>query len=158
MSMPSDPTLYDGRLSDGRTAAAVAVEARLGEAGLEILPAGERRAALVWPYAELQSSVPLKPNAPDVLLSLKPNGSQTLFVANPAFSQGLLAQGERTVGGAPALAGPAAGHRDRCDRGRACRERCGSSSCIRPRPSPACCRSRRARRWGAASLPSSPAT
>ena len=84
MSMPSDPTLYGGSLSDGRTAAAVAVRARLGEAGLEILPAGERRAALVWPYAELQSSVPLKSNAPDVLLSLKPNGSQTLFVANPA--------------------------------------------------------------------------
>lgn len=92
MSMPSDPTLYGGSLSDGRTAAAVAVRARLGEAGLEILPAGERRAALVWPYAELQSSVPLKSNAPDVLLSLKPNGSQTLFVANPAFSQELLAR------------------------------------------------------------------
>ena len=92
MSMPSDPTLYGGSLSDGRTAAAVAVRARLGEAGLEILPAGERRAALVWPYAELQSSVPLKSNAPDVLLSLKPNGSQTLFVANPVFSQELLAR------------------------------------------------------------------
>ena len=92
MSMPSDPTLYGGSLSDGRTAAAVAVRARLGEAGLEILPAGERRAALVWPYAELQSSVPLKSNAPDVLLSLKPNGSQTLFVANPAFSEQLLAR------------------------------------------------------------------
>ena len=92
MSMPSDPTLYGGSLSDGRTAVAVAVRARLGEAGLEILPAGERRAALVWPYAELQSSVPLQSNAPDVLLSLKPNGSQTLFVANPAFSQELLAR------------------------------------------------------------------
>jgi len=92
MSMPSDPTLYGGSLSDGRTAAAVAVRARLGEAGLEILPAGERRAALVWPYAELQSSVPLKSDAPDVLLSLKPNGSQTLFVANAAFSQELLAR------------------------------------------------------------------
>lgn len=92
MSMPSDPTLYGGSLSDGRTAAAVAVRARLGEAGLEILPAGERRAALVWPYAELQSSVPLKSNAPDVLLCLKPNGSQTLFVANPAFSEQLLAR------------------------------------------------------------------
>ena len=122
MSMPSDPTLYDGRLSDGRTAAAVAVRARLGEAGLEILPAGERRAALVWPYAELQSSVPLKSNAPDVLLSLKPNGSQTLFVANPAFSRATIGQGERAIGDATAFAGPAAGHRDRCDRGRACRD------------------------------------
>jgi predicted Zn-dependent protease len=92
MSMPSDPTLYDGRLSDGRTAAAIAVRARFGEAGLEILPAGERRAALVWPYGELQSNVPMKADAPDVVLSLKPNGSQTLFIANPAFSQGLLAR------------------------------------------------------------------
>jgi beta-barrel assembly-enhancing protease len=92
MSMASDPTLYDGKLSDGRTAAAVAVKARLGDSGLEILPAGERRAALVWPYAELQSNVPLKANAPDVVLCLKPNGSQTLFVANTAFSEGLLAR------------------------------------------------------------------
>ena len=92
MSMPSDPTLYDGKLSDGKTAAAIAVRARLGEAGLEILAAGERRTALVWPYGELKSNVPLKADAPDVVLSLKPNGSQTLFIANPAFSQGLLAR------------------------------------------------------------------
>ncbi|MDP9137138.1 MAG: hypothetical protein M3N38_03040, partial [Pseudomonadota bacterium] len=90
--MPSDPTLYDGKLSDGKTAAAIAVRARLGEAGLEILAAGERRTALVWPYGELKSNVPLKADAPDVVLSLKPNGSQTLFIANPAFSQGLLAR------------------------------------------------------------------
>jgi predicted Zn-dependent protease len=92
MSMGSDPTLYDGRLSDGQTAAAVAVRARFGEAGLEILPAGERRTALVWPYGELRSNVPVTAGAPDVVLSLKPNGSQTLFIANPAFSQGLLAR------------------------------------------------------------------
>ncbi len=92
MSMGSDPTLYDGRLSDGQTAAATAVRARFGEAGLEILPAGERRAALVWPYGELRSNVPVTAGATDVVLSLKPNGSQTLFVANPAFSQALLAR------------------------------------------------------------------
>ncbi len=92
MSMGSDPTLYDGRLSDGQTAAAIPVRARFGEAGLEILPAGERRAALVWPYDGLQSNVPLKAGAPDVVLSLKPNGSQTLFVADPAFGEALLAR------------------------------------------------------------------
>jgi len=92
MSMGSDPTLYDGRLTDGRTAAAIAVRARFGEAGLEILPAGERRTALVWPYGELRSNVPLTTGAPDVVLSLKPNGAQTLFVANPAFTEGLLAR------------------------------------------------------------------
>lgn len=92
MSMGSDPTLYDGRLSDGQTAAAIAVRARFGETGLEILPAGERRAALVWPYGELRSNAPVTAGATDVVLSLKPNGSQTLFVANPAFSQALLAR------------------------------------------------------------------
>ncbi|MBX9588000.1 MAG: tetratricopeptide repeat protein [Hyphomonadaceae bacterium] len=92
MSMPSDPTLYSAKLSDGRTATSLAAKARLGEAGIEIFPAGERRVALTWPYSELQSSVPLIAHAPDVLLSLKPNGSQTLFVANSAFSQGLLAR------------------------------------------------------------------
>jgi predicted Zn-dependent protease len=92
MSMGSDPTLYDGRLSDGQTAAAIPVRARFGEAGLEILPAGERRTALVWPYGELRSNVPVTAGATDVVLSLKPNGSQTLFVANPAFSQALLAR------------------------------------------------------------------
>lgn len=92
MSMASDPTLYDAQLSDGQTAAAVAVKTRLGESGLEILPAGERKPALVWPYAELRSNVPLRPDTPDIVLSLKPNGSQTLFVAHPVFSEGLLAR------------------------------------------------------------------
>jgi predicted Zn-dependent protease len=95
MSMPSDPTPYSGKLSDGQTAAAIPVTVRLGETGLEIMPAGARRTALVWPYGELQSSVPLRADAPDVLLSLKPAGAQTLFVADPAFSQGLLARAKR---------------------------------------------------------------
>lgn len=95
MSMVSDPTLYDAQLSDGQTAATVAVKARLGESGLEILRAGERKPALVWPYAELRSNVPLSADTPDIVLSLKPNGSQTLFVAHPVFSEGLLA---RTTG------------------------------------------------------------
>jgi predicted Zn-dependent protease len=92
MSMPSDPTLYDARLSDGRTAAALAVKVRLGQSGLEILSPTERRAALVWPYDELRSNVPLASNTRDVVLSLRPNGSQTLFVAHPDFSGGLLAR------------------------------------------------------------------
>ena len=92
MSMPSDPTLYDAKLSDGRTAAAIPVKARLGEAGLEIFAPGERRAALVWPYADLRSNVPLKASAPDVVVSQQPNGSQTLFVAGEPFVQGLLAR------------------------------------------------------------------
>jgi beta-barrel assembly-enhancing protease len=92
MSMPSDPTLYDGKLSDGRTATSMPVKARLSEAGVEILPPGESRAAVAWSYADLQAAVPLKSDAPDVLLSIKPDGTQTLFVADRAFSSGLLAR------------------------------------------------------------------
>ncbi len=90
MSMPSDLRLYPGKLSDGRTADSARVQVRLGEAGIEILPPGERRGALVWPYAELRSGVPLRSDATDVLLSLEPHGAQTLFVADPAFSSSLL--------------------------------------------------------------------
>lgn len=90
MSMPSDPRQYPARLTDGRTAGSVRVQLRLGEAGIEILSTGERRGALVWPYAELRCGVPLRSDAPDVLLSLAPDGTQTLFVADPAFSSALL--------------------------------------------------------------------
>lgn len=92
MSMPSDPTLYDGRLSDGRTAGSIAVKARLAEGGIEILPPGERRPALTWAYGDLSSNVALRANALDILLSVKPNGTQTLFVADPNFSSALLAR------------------------------------------------------------------
>jgi Zn-dependent protease with chaperone function len=92
MSMPSDPTLYAARLSDGRSAVSAPVRVRLAETGLEILAEGERRAGLVWPYAELNSAVPLRGDAPDVLLSRKPDGAQALFVADPAFARPLLAR------------------------------------------------------------------
>jgi beta-barrel assembly-enhancing protease len=92
MSMPSDRAVYEGRLSDGRSAASMRVEVRLAERGLEILPAGERRARALWPYANLRSSAPVRPDAPDVLLSLKPAGAETLFVADPAFARSLRAR------------------------------------------------------------------
>jgi Zn-dependent protease with chaperone function len=93
MSMPSEATLYDARLSDGRTAASSApVRVRLAQGGLEIVPAGESRSQLVWPYGELRSNVPLRADAPDVLLSREPGGTQTVFVADPAFSRALLAR------------------------------------------------------------------
>jgi predicted Zn-dependent protease len=93
MSMPSDPTVYEGRLGDGRTAASMHVAVRLGEQGIEILqylPAGALQTPLVWPYASLRSGVPLDAGAPDVLLGLKPAGAETLYVADPHFSAALL--------------------------------------------------------------------
>ena len=64
MSMPSDRTVYEGRLSDGRTAASLRVEVRLAERGLEILPPGGRGAPALWPYANLRSSLPVRSDAP----------------------------------------------------------------------------------------------
>jgi predicted Zn-dependent protease len=92
MSMPSDTSVYQGRLSDGRTAASMAVDVRFAEEALEIRAAGQSGAPLLWPYSSLRSSVPLRANAPDVLLCLKPSGAQTLFVAHPAFSGALRAR------------------------------------------------------------------
>jgi predicted Zn-dependent protease len=92
MSMPSDLTLFDARYSDGRTAAATPVQARLAETGLEILVPGDRRTRLTWPYGELRSGAPLRAKSADVLLSLGPAGSQTLFVPDPRFSRLLLAR------------------------------------------------------------------
>jgi predicted Zn-dependent protease len=93
MSMPSDTSVYKGNLSDGRTAASMAVDVRFGEESLEIRPAGQETGPpLLWPYSSLRSSVPLRADAPDVLLCLKPSGAQTLFVANPAFTGSLRAR------------------------------------------------------------------
>ncbi len=89
MSTHSDGTSFAGSLSNGRAAATQRVEVRLGEDGLEMgSPGGPT--VWQWPYRRLRASVPLKPKAPDVLLSLEPEGSHTLFVADPAFVGRLL--------------------------------------------------------------------
>jgi predicted Zn-dependent protease len=93
MSMPSDPIVYEGRLSDGRTAATMRVGVRLAQEGLlilHLLPDGTPNSPLVWPYASLRSGVPLHAGAPDVLLTLAPAGAETLFVPDPDFSTALL--------------------------------------------------------------------
>jgi predicted Zn-dependent protease len=93
MSMPSDTSVYEGKLSDGRTAASIVVDVRFGEEALEIRPAGQETGApLLWPYGSLRSSVPLRADAPDVLVCLKPSGAQTLYVTNRAFSGSLRAR------------------------------------------------------------------
>ena len=51
--------------------------------------------------------MPLRSDAPDVLLSLKPDGAETLFVADPSFAALLLARAPALSRDAPALAGPA---------------------------------------------------
>jgi predicted Zn-dependent protease len=105
MSMPSDINLYQASLSDGRTAAASRVQIRLGEAGVEIMVPGERRTALVWPYGELRSGVPLHAGSGAVLLSRIPGGPQTLFVPDPGFSRRLLERARHLGAGRQRLMG-----------------------------------------------------
>jgi Zn-dependent protease with chaperone function len=105
MSMPSDTAVYEGRLSDGRTAASLRVEVRMAEQGLQILPAGERGTPAVWPYGKLRSSLPVRSDAPDVLLSLKPAGAETLYVADAAFIRSLRARASHLSPGRQRLLG-----------------------------------------------------
>jgi predicted Zn-dependent protease len=89
MSMPSDPTepLYAARFSDGKTAAAVNVDVRLGAAGVEIIvPDGQ---ALVWPYGSLAAAEPLTAHAIDVLLTSSSEPGAALFVPEAAFARKL---------------------------------------------------------------------
>src|SRR5262245_42846395 len=90
MSMPSDGARFVGALSEGSSPTTSPVSVRFAAAGLELVGI-ERHARHTWPYAALKASVPVRRDAPDVLLSLKADGAQTLFVADPSFAQVLLA-------------------------------------------------------------------
>lgn len=89
MSMPSETSgrLYAARFSDGKTAAAVNAEVRLGVSGVEIIvPGGE---ALVWPYDSLSAAEPLTAHAIDVLLSSTTQPGAALFVPEAGFARAL---------------------------------------------------------------------
>src|SRR5262245_26248922 len=90
MSTPSDGTRFAGMHSDGRFATASPVSVRFTGGGLE-LRSDAKMVPDTWAYDEVQSSVPLAPDAADVLLSLLPDGKETLFVADPSFARLLLA-------------------------------------------------------------------
>ncbi|KAB2911108.1 MAG: M48 family metallopeptidase, partial [Hyphomicrobiaceae bacterium] len=89
MSMPSEPRKFLGLLSDGRVAKSTSADVRLVSTGVEIKLENDRTAR-IWPYAELHNAVPLRRDAPDVLLSLKPAGGETLFIPDPQFARLLL--------------------------------------------------------------------
>jgi predicted Zn-dependent protease len=89
MSMPSDTQgqLYSARYSDGKTAAAINADVRLGAAGIEIVvPGGE---ALLWPYDSLTAAEPLTAHAIDVLLGSSVQPGAALFVPEAAFARSL---------------------------------------------------------------------
>jgi beta-barrel assembly-enhancing protease len=94
MSTPTEAAVYDGALSDGRTATATPVKLRLAADGIEIA-VPEVQHCLVWPYADLRSGVPLRRNDREVLVHEAGSGA-VLFVANASFSAHL-------IGRAPAL-------------------------------------------------------
>jgi beta-barrel assembly-enhancing protease len=91
MLMPSDSARFLGAHSDGRSATTSPVSVRFTGAGLELRGNG-KPGTLTWPYDRLQTSLPLRADAADVLLSLKDEGGQTLFVADPSFAHALLAR------------------------------------------------------------------
>ena len=79
MSMPSDGARFTGLLSDGKTAGAKPVSIRIAGGGLELRTDDDRKTR-IWPYMELFSSVPVRSDAPDVLLTQRADGAETLFV------------------------------------------------------------------------------
>jgi Zn-dependent protease with chaperone function len=85
MSMPSETTAtYDGRFSDGSTAATAPAAVRLTPQGIEIAPRGGE-APQAWPYGGLAAASPVGKGAGDVLLSHASAPGATLFVADRAF-------------------------------------------------------------------------
>jgi Zn-dependent protease with chaperone function len=89
MSMLSDPgeALTSARFSDGKSAAAVNVEVRLGATGVEIIAAGSE--AVIWPYDSLTAAEPIAAHAIDVLLSSSAQPGAALFVPEAAFARRL---------------------------------------------------------------------
>jgi Zn-dependent protease with chaperone function len=86
MSTPSRdaPGTYEGRFSDGRTAAASPAAVRLVSQGVEVAPGGGQ-AAFVWSYGELAAASPIGRSSGDVLLSCAATPGATLFLADRAF-------------------------------------------------------------------------
>lgn len=79
---------FDGRFSDGRTAASHMVRVRLDAATLTVQRA-DGAAPLVWPLTALETAEPITSSAIDVLVHEPGRGGATLFVAEGAFARAL---------------------------------------------------------------------
>lgn len=91
MSMHSsdwDGAVFQGRFSDGTSAAGRVVDVRLGERGIEIRSPGDA-APLIWPFGALSTSVPIGRHAIDVLVGYAHQPGATLFVAEGVFARRL---------------------------------------------------------------------
>lgn len=91
MTATADDTygpIFEGRFSDGRSAAASDVHLRLTERGVVIDVPGAA-APLVWPYGALQAGEPLTPHAVDALITYSYMPGATLFVPEGTFARRL---------------------------------------------------------------------
>lgn len=86
---------FEGRFSDGNSAASETVDVRLGKGGIEITrrsadtAAASPPAPLVWPYGALAVAQPLAGHAIDVLVSYAHQPGATLFVPSGTFARAL---------------------------------------------------------------------
>lgn len=87
---------FEGRFSDGASAASETVDVRLGKGGVEIrrrtaadASARDASAPLVWPYGALTSAQPLARHSIDVLVSYAHQPGATLFVPSGTFARAL---------------------------------------------------------------------
>ena len=79
---------FDGRFSDGRTAASHIVRVRLDAVALTVQRV-DGSAPLVWPLTVLETAEPITASAIDVLVHEPGRGGATLFVAEGAFARAL---------------------------------------------------------------------
>lgn len=89
--MPYDTSLgpfFEGRFSDGKTAAAQDVRIALSPRGLLIWFEKDGR-ELIWPYGALETSEPLSPHAIDALVSYTYQPGASLFVPHGQFARAL---------------------------------------------------------------------
>ena len=77
--MPSDLHHgYTGQFGDGLSANRVAASAQLNDRGLVIQPPGA--AEVVWPYADLRASDPIRKSSIDAVITSRAGGRASLFV------------------------------------------------------------------------------
>lgn len=89
--------MFDGRFSDGRTAASRPVCVTLGPDALEI-DLGEGAQPLVWPLSQVETAEPLNRSAIDVLVHEPGRGGATLFVPEGIFARQLAIRAPQLTG------------------------------------------------------------
>lgn len=84
----ADGPFFDGRFSDGRTAAASDVRAAFSERGLVLHVRGTEE-PLIWPYGALTTAEPISSHAIDALVAYKYQPGASLFVPSGLFARRL---------------------------------------------------------------------